>query len=161
METDQLKKADHLIQKTRVMTLAVSDRNHPWSSPVYFVFDQERFCFFSNEASRHIRWVEGEKEVSASIFHDSDHMDKIFGLQMSGRIYEIKKGLAYIRVVKRYVKKFDFLSQIFGKQILENKDFFREKFKSRLYCFSPEQVFISDNSKTTEKRAGFDLSCLS
>jgi len=82
----------------------------------------------------------------------------IFGFQMSGKLEKISKKALYLTIVKKYVTKFSFLKQIFGPQIIENKGFFLEKFKSHLYCFHPDIVFLSDNSKTTDKRAKIDLS---
>lgn len=140
------------------MTLAVSDKDIPWSSPVYFVFHDNQFYFFSNENSRHILYAKDQKIVSASIFHDAGQMDQIFGFQMSGRLESVSKTALYLTVVKKYVAKFSFLEQGFGPKIIENKDFFLEKFKSRLYCFCPEQIFLSDNSRTTQKRFKIDLS---
>ena len=138
-----------LIQDTRVMTLAVSKKDVPWSSPVYFVFYDNRFYFFSNDASAHIQHAGDKKTVSVSIFQDSDNMDMIFGLQMSGKVEKVSGTGLYLNVVKKYVKKFDFLYKIFGPEVIRNRHFFLEKFTSSLYCFYPERIFMSDNSRTT------------
>ncbi|MBU1344311.1 MAG: pyridoxamine 5'-phosphate oxidase family protein [Proteobacteria bacterium] len=157
MEIEAKNKTIHLINETRVMTLAVSDNDIPWSSPVYFVFHDDRFYFFSNENSRHITYAKDQKRISASIFHDADHMDQIFGFQMSGRLAKVSKITIYLTIVKKYVSKFSFLKQVFGPQIIENKDFFLEKFKSHLYCFHPDEIFLSDNSRGTDKRSKIEL----
>jgi uncharacterized protein len=160
MEQEIKEKAKGLLYDTRVMTLAVSENDIPWSSPVYFVFHDNRFYFFSNENSRHIQYAKDRKIVSASVFKDADHMDLIFGFQMSGHLEKVSEKILYLTIVKKYVGKFSFLKQIFGPGIMENKDFFLEKFKSYLYCFHPEQVFLSDNSKTRDKRSKIELSKL-
>ncbi|WP_300457933.1 pyridoxamine 5'-phosphate oxidase family protein [Desulfobacula sp.] len=157
MDNTIQQKTRQLIQETRVMTLAVSDKDIPWSSPVYFVFHNNRFYFFSNETSRHIQCAKDQKVLSASIFQDSDRMDNIFGFQMSGVLENVSKTTVYLLIVKKYVAKFSFLKKIFGPQIVENKNFFLTKFKSRLYCFRPDKIFLSDNSKTTDKRSEIDL----
>jgi uncharacterized protein YhbP (UPF0306 family) len=151
-------KARRLIKETRVMTLAVSENDIPWSSPVYFVFHDNGFYFFSNGKSRHIENAKDRKLTSASVFHDSDRIDKIFGFQMSGAVEKISSPTLYLLIVKRYVSKFNFIEKIFGPQIIQNRHFFLEKFKSQLYCFCPDKVFLSDNSKTTDKRTKIDLS---
>ncbi|MEA1973552.1 MAG: pyridoxamine 5'-phosphate oxidase family protein [Candidatus Cloacimonadota bacterium] len=158
MEKEVKNKSIHLINETRVMTLAVSEKDIPWASPVYFVFHDNRFYFFSNENSRHIEYAKDRKIISASIFQDSDRMDRIFGFQMSGILEKISKKTLYLTIVKKYVTKFSFLKQIFGPRIIENKHFFLEKFKSHLYCFHPDKIFLSDNSMTTEKRLKINLS---
>lgn len=156
-----MEKAKRLINETRVMTLSVCRNDIPWSSPVYFVFLDNDFYFFSNENSRHIKDAERKRPVSASIFQDSDRMDLIFGFQMSGRIEAVSKMDVHLGVVQKYVSKFNFLKQLFGPQILENKRFFLEKFKSRLYCFRPDIIYLSDNSGTSGKRSGIDLAKIS
>ncbi len=157
MNKEIKKKIKRLINETRVMTIAVSDNDIPWSTPVYFVFHDNRFYFFSNENARHIKYAKDKKTVSVSIFHDSDQMDLIFGFQMSGLLEEVSKKTLYLLLVKKYVTKFNFLKKVFGSQVIENKHFFLEKFKSHLYCFKPNIIFLSDNSKTTEKRSTINL----
>jgi hypothetical protein len=160
MEPQQKEKARRLIHETRVMTLSVCRDDIPWSAPVYFVFHDPGFYFFSNENSRHVIDAEGMRPVSVSIFQDSDRMEEIFGFQMAGRTKPVSKPDVHLRVVKKYVSKFNFLQQIFGPQILENRRFFLEKFKSRLYCFYPDRVYLSDTSSTSGKRSEIDLTTL-
>ncbi len=157
MEKEIQDKTNRLINETRVMTLAVSDKDIPWSSPVYFVFYDNGFYFFSNENSRHIQYAKNKKILSASIFQDADRMDKIFGFQMSGKLEKVLNMTTYLTIVKKYVAKFNFLEKIFGPQIIKNNRFFLEKFKSQLYCFHPDQIFLSDNSKATGKRSEINL----
>jgi len=75
-------------------------------------------------------------------------MDMIFGLQMSGKVQKVSGTGLYVKVVKKYVNKFDFLYKIFGPEVIRNRNFFLEKFTSSLYCFYPERIFMSDNSRT-------------
>ncbi|MCP4021506.1 MAG: hypothetical protein GY729_06675 [Desulfobacteraceae bacterium] len=157
MDNEIKTKAKRLIRDTRVMTLAVSDKDIPWSSPVYFVFHNQMFYFFSNENSRHIQWAINQQVVSASIFHDSDKIDQIFGFQMSGRLEQVSQKVLHLTIVKAYVSKFNFLKKTFGPQIIDNRHFFLEKFKSKLYCFLPNKIFLSDNSKTSGKRSEIDI----
>lgn len=149
------------MHETRVMTLAVVDKDIPWSSPVYFVCHNNGFYFFSNEHSRHIQCAKDQNIISASIFQDSDQIDEIFGFQMSGMLERVSRLSLYLQVVKKYVTKFSFLKQVFGRQIIDNKNFFLEKFKSHLYCFQANDIFMSDNSRTTEKRIKIDLTHIS
>lgn len=158
---DKQKAALTLIRDIRVMTLAVSDRGMPWSSPVYFVFHDSLFCFFSNRESRHIRVARDGKTVAASIFHDADSLDRIFGFQMTGTLKQITDARTHLAIVKAYVAKFDFLRQAFGPRVLENPRFFLEKFKSSLFGFVPEKIYFSDNASPDGNRSEFDLNALS
>ncbi len=157
MKNETQNKMTRLVHETRVMTLAVSKQGVPWSSPVYYVFHDNKFYFFSNEHSNHIRYAGNGNIIAASIFQDADRMDEIFGCQMTGTIDVVSKISVYFLIVKKYVTKFSFLTQIFGAQVIDNKHFFLEKFKSRLYCFSPEKLFLSDNSRASDKRIEVDL----
>ncbi len=161
MNREIKEKYHHLINVTRVMTLAVSNKDTPWSSPVYFVFHDNVFYFFSNKNSRHIKYAENKKNMAASIFQDSDKMDQIFGFQMSGKIEKISQSRPlYLLIVKNYIGKFNFLKQIFGSQVIDNKNFFLENFKSHLYGFYPDQIFLSDNSTKDISRSKIDLSSI-
>ena len=158
MKKEIKEKVQHLINETRVMTLAVSNSDIPWSSPVYFLFHNNAFYFFSNKSSRHIKYAENKKIIAASIFQDSDKIDQIFGFQMSGKLEKISQSPLYLLIVKKYIAKFNFLKQIFGSQIIDNKHFFLEKFKSHLFGFYPDQIFLSDNSNRDVNRSTIDLS---
>jgi uncharacterized protein YhbP (UPF0306 family) len=72
-----------LISHVRVMTLATAKESRPWSAPVYYLFKDKKFYFFSSPDSRHIR--DGNNQAcSASIFRTHASVEKLEGLQMSG-----------------------------------------------------------------------------
>ena len=109
MDKEIIAKIKNLIYKTRVMTFAVSDNNIPWSSPVYFLFHNNKFYIFSNKNSRHIQYAKDKKIISASIFHDSDQLDLIYGVQMSGNLENVSRLDLYFLIERKYVNKFKFL----------------------------------------------------
>ncbi len=139
------------------MTLGVNCHDFPWSAPVYFVYHQGIFYFFSNPMSRHILNASDNQKTSSSIFNDSDKMDQIYGIQMNGVLTSKIKMPLYIDIVRQYVLKFNFLEIAFGARVWTDKNFFMEKFKSRLYGFMPEKVYLSDNSRPRDKRLKIDL----
>lgn len=149
-------KIEQIIHHTRVITFSVEAGGMCWSSPVYFVFHAGLFYFLSHPGSRHIAHADNGRVIGASIFHDSDQLDRIFGLQMSGTLTGPVTGSAFAFLVKKYVAKFRFLDTAFGPQVFDNRHFFREQFKSRLYGFLPVQIYFSDNSRTTGKRREID-----
>lgn len=153
MENKLILKTKLLLTQTRVMTVSVAKDENPWSAPVYFIYEKPGFFFFSNPKSRHIRFALDTKRMCASIFHDADNMEDIFGIQMSGHMEKVSAKMQYFKIVKAYVNKFNFLSQQFGEQILKNPDFFMEKFTSDLYGFYPETIFLSDNSTSHKSRS--------
>ncbi len=157
MDAELKNKIYHLLNKKRVMTVGVSMNNIPWTSPVYFIFFEKHFYFFSNKNAKHIRYAGNNNLVSCAIFHDSDDLDQIFGLQMSGRLKKVPQTLLHIKLVKKYVKKFNFLQKAFGPQIIDNTHFFLEKFNSELYGFYPDKIYLSDNSKKKDKQRQIDF----
>lgn len=150
-------KIHHLLHGIRVMTVAVTAGEMPWTAPVYFVFHGQCFYFFSNKRSRHIRYAPEGRIIAASIFNDSDQIDDIFGFQMSGTLRGDLDRSIQIAVIKQYVDKFHFLKKMFGQQIFENRQFFLEKFNSRLYFFEPKEVFLTGNNGKTGQRLEIDL----
>lgn len=160
MQEIQINRLQHLLNTSRVMTLAVSDMGDSWASPVYFVYLHSRFYFFSSPLSRHIRYAADHQVVGAAVFHDSDGMTNIFGLQMSGRIQRIPVKSSF-RIIQAYIEKFDFLQTAFGSECRFDADFFLTKFKSRLYGFSPETVLLSDNQAPESRQTPIDLSRIS
>lgn len=99
--------------------------------------------------------------VAASIFQDSDRMDRIFGFQMSGMVEPVSAMALYLIIVRKYVAKFSFLTQVFGSRVIEDNRFFLDKFKSRLYSFHPDTILLSDNSRVDGKRVELDTDSVS
>ncbi|MDY0361334.1 MAG: hypothetical protein RBR08_07765 [Desulforegulaceae bacterium] len=129
-----------LVTVQNTMNICVIENNLPWCAPVYFVFD-EKFYFFSSPESIHILYGL-DKKVSCSVFCDGIETKKIRGLQMRGKIVkpDLKEALkAFIK----YTKKFSPLLKDFGKDFFS----FKEKFKSEFFCFEPEYIVYTDNSK--------------
>ena len=136
-------KLQHLFMATRAMTLGCCDNGSPWTAPVYFVRHQKNFYFFSNETSRHIQWST-EKKAAASIFQDSAQMEDIFGLQMEGLIRQVKASVEWAQALSAYGDKFSFLKKQFGARLLMDPSFFKSQFNARLFCFSPQRIWLSD-----------------
>lgn len=129
----------------RVLTLATSLEQETWTAPVYYVFSNKKFYFFSNPDSRHIKDSQGSKAlnnlVAASVFSDDTDFKNIKGLQMQGRIENVtNKKDALLRAME-YIGKFKIHYNT--EDILE---FFHSKYKARIYQFIPETVYYMDNS---------------
>ena len=157
MEKEKVKQ---VLYHTRVMTLSVNTGECPWSFPVYLVYLGGIFYFFSNTESRHIIHAGSHDGMGASIFHDSDSIEEIYGLQMKGLLESQIPAAKHLVVIPQYIRKFDFIRQAFGKEAVENPDFFKDKFKSRLYGFRPSMVVASDNKRPHGKRQPVDLQAI-
>jgi uncharacterized protein YhbP (UPF0306 family) len=130
-----------LIDAVWTMTLATFGENGPWSAPVYYLYRDRRFYFFSSPSSRHIQDGLG-RPGAASIFRVHERVEHLEGLQMHGTIQTQGAGIRTAAAAAAYARRFnitvsdpDFLA------------FFQSVFHARLYAFVPEQVYHMDNSK--------------
>ncbi len=149
----------------QVMTLATFYRQETWTAPVYYIFSDKRFYFFSNPDSRHIREAfysqqsqtsedaSGSKnKIAASVFLDDKDFKNIKGLQMQGRIIKVENRKEAILNSFEYVKKFKINYN--NENIIE---FFHDKYKAKLYKFIPDTLYYMDNSQGFGFRERFEL----
>ncbi len=132
-----------LLLDERVMVISVVYREKPWSAPLYFLFQQGRFYFFSNPAAKHIC---GSGSGAVSIYRDPGPIREISGLQMTGTVAAVKDRLLYPVIIKNYIDKFGFLKEMLGPPINSDLAFFKEKFNTELFQFVPGEIFLTDNS---------------
>ncbi len=138
------------------MTLGTSDHVSVWTAPVYYIYHDMEFYFFSNSSSRHIQESEKFIKISASIHHNPKEWNDIKGIQMEGIVSKAKKGKKSVEAFKLYIKRFAFAKKIANKPISGSLDCFKEQFKVKWYKFIPEKIIYLDNSI----RFGFKLRLL-
>jgi len=131
----------HLLDTVRTLTLATGGEMGPWSSPVYYLYRDHRFYFFSSPESRHVQEGAG-RPCAASIFRVHDRVERLEGLQMSGIIQSQKNGVRAAAAAGAYARRFGIT--VSGADCLV---FFQNAFHARLYAFSPDQVYHMDNRK--------------
>lgn len=130
-----------LIDAVWTMTLATAGEDGPWSAPVYFLYRDQRFYFFSSPSSRHIQ--DGlDRPGAASVFRVHERVDRLEGLQMNGTIQRQKPGTRSAAAAAAYARRFDIT--VSGADFLT---FFQTAFHARMYAFLPDQVYHMDNRK--------------
>jgi uncharacterized protein YhbP (UPF0306 family) len=134
-----------LAQSEATLTLATAGRAGPWSAPVYFVYIDGQFCFFSSPESRHIRQTLTAGKAAASIFHQADSWQAIRGIQMTGTIQQIRSIRLSMKAVAAYLKRFPFTREFFSDDAAPDLDAFFSRFRARLYAFAPTEIFYIDN----------------
>ena len=145
----------HLIESQRTMILGTADPE-PWCAPVYYVYQERAFYFFSSGKSRHISAALASNRCAASIFRDSDDWREIEGLQMDGRLERIQLGSKAVSVFRAYLNKFPAVKQSFLDLTLDLTRF-TEHFRTQLYAFVPEHVFYLNNQAGLDKRREIQL----
>jgi uncharacterized protein YhbP (UPF0306 family) len=148
--------AVELIRDQSTLTLATADASGPWSAPVYFVFSDDSFYFFSSPRSRHIQQAELSGQAAASLFADMDSWQAIRGLQMEGSIERVRSISISLGVIAVYLARFPFTRDFFPGNPTPDLEAFFTCFKARLYEFSPKQVFYIDNRNGLGKRRLID-----
>jgi len=135
-----------LVQDRRSMTLATTDGKTAWAAPVYFVFENGVFYFFSDSDTRHIRDIETAGHAAAAVYDDENGWQQLRGLQMTGQVDRIGPGATAAAVIGAYLKKFPFVRDMAPSSGMPDMAFFAGKFRSHLYGLSPETVVYMDNS---------------
>lgn len=141
-----------LINSIKVMTIASPWENGVWSAPVYYIYKNRAFFFFSSPDSRHIKGAELSPDmmVAASIFVDNEQFNKIKGVQMRGKIEEIKADAPndnmskFIPEVSSYIKKFSIPFK--DMNMKDSLNFICKQYRAKFYRFIPIEIIYMDNS---------------
>ena len=81
-----IQRAESLIEKESVLTLATAEDRIAWAAPVYFVYIKSKFYFFSSPDSRHIKEALQSGQAAATIFLPASSWEDIKGIQMTGMV---------------------------------------------------------------------------
>lgn len=158
LEPEALRRqACSLINAQRTMVLATEDNRGPWAAPVYYVYSEPCFCFFSSPNARHIQQIASDSVVAAAIFADSDHWQEIRGLQMSGFMREISKRTEQLKSIARFLLKYPFAKPFLQPSTPETTGAPAVGDKVRLYAFTPKETYYVNNSLGFGKRFPVNL----
>ena len=133
------------ILEHHVMTLATSGDGLAWAAPLYYLYRDLSFYFFSQPTARHIREALETEQAAAAIHAASSGWQDIRGLQMSGSVAAVLSGEEAVRVFNVYCQRFPFVREFFTvEEALDVKSFLK-RFQVRIYRFSPRLVYYLDN----------------
>jgi uncharacterized protein len=135
------KRYAELISQTRAMTLATTGEKGPWAAPVYYLYRDNMFYFFSSPDSQHIQDGKDQR-CAAAVFSTHSNMEKLSGLQMSGTVRQQKTGIRAAAVAGAYARRFGIT--VSGSDPL---GFFLDAFHARLYFFLPDLIYHMDNQQ--------------
>ena len=138
-------KALTLIDQVSTMALATAKDDRAWAAPVYYVYLEGAFYFFSDPEARHSRETRDCNQASATIYPNADTWRGIRGIQMSGCIQSVGTGLKAIRALKAYLARFPFTREFFEPGQEPSLENFSKRFRVRLYRFDPDLVYYLDN----------------
>jgi uncharacterized protein YhbP (UPF0306 family) len=153
-EDEWRRQAMALMDRQKTLVLATSDRNRPWTAPVYYVRIEPAFYFFSSPQSKHITQAMKNSVTAAAVYSEADQWQQLEGVQMVGRIKTVRKKLERIKATARYLKKFPMARSILTEKA--NNDI-GVGAKASLYAFYPESVFYMNNQMGFGARMELDL----
>ncbi len=137
---------EKFLDSCHIMTLGTSDSKSVWTAPVYYIYLDSRFYFFSKATSRHILNAKVSGMAAASIHNNPQGWADIEGVQMEGLITAAGGGEQSVRAFKAYLKRFSFVREIMHRSFSGSLASFTEQFKVRWYTFIPEKMVYLDNS---------------
>lgn len=146
-----LSRLEPLLNSLKVMTIATPWDSGVWSAPVYYLYRNRAFWFFSSPDSRHIRGaaLSPDMVVAASIFMDDLEFNRLKGVQMGGQIEAVVK-CGNLTEVAAYIVKFGIpfkISSGGGNGNLEDaRTFIEQSYRSCFYRFVPKEIFYMDNT---------------
>lgn len=146
-----------LIESASTLTMATAGDAGPWSAPVYYVFRDGNFFFFSSPQSRHIQQAITTGKAAASLYHQSDAWQEIRGIQMTGSVQRIRSIPLSLQVIATYLKRFPFTLEFFPHDPSPDAEAFFSRFKARLYAFCPSEAYYIDNRFGFGKRQAINL----
>ena len=142
-----------LIRSQRTLVLATCRDNTPWSAPVYYLFHQGCFYFFSSPRSLHIRHSVGHGHSAGTVFADSDRWEQIRGLQMTGRVTRVQSMTRTAQLTALFILRYPI-----AKSFLHggDKDVPNLSDKVHLYCFTPLNAYLVSNHNAFGRRLALD-----
>ncbi len=138
-----------LIEAQKTMVLATCRDGRPWTAPVYYVYLRPDYFFFSSPRSRHSRDARDHGPASAAIFRDGDRWQSLNGLQMLGRIQEVRHPATRLKITGSYLAKFPFARELLSAGAGKFLDLRK---RVRLYGFTPQEVHYVDNGTEFGRR---------
>ncbi len=146
---------DRLIRSQRTLVLATANPQ-PWVAPVYYLYQNRQFYFFSKAASRHVSEALAANQCAAAVFRESSDWREIEGLQMEGQLQRIDLGREAATVLRGYVAKFPTVKEFFVDAVLDVRHF-AARLRTELCAFLPERVYYMHNQVALGQRTEVQL----
>jgi hypothetical protein len=137
--------AEELARIQSTLTLATGLNEEAWAAPVYYVYHESGFYFFSDPQSRHILQALDSGGAAASIHAPSFDWREINGLQMAGSVRIVTGKVEAMKVLAAYLGKFPFTKDFFTPGLSLDLAALESRFRVRLYSFVPSLTYYLDN----------------
>ena len=118
------------LSKNRLMSLATSSKNKPWTVTVFFAYDKNcNILFYSRGDTKHCRDIAKNPNVAITFNQYTGKPNSIKGLQITGRASQVSKR-SFFRLYALYRQRYRWA----------------ESFKSdhTLYIIRPKEIHYID-----------------
>ncbi|MBS4024364.1 MAG: pyridoxamine 5'-phosphate oxidase family protein [Clostridia bacterium] len=137
------------------MTIAtINQLGKPEAAAVFYVNHGFQLVFFSNPDSRHAQNIGNGCACAATIQMDYKNWREIKGLQLEGKVIPLASAMDKTLAMKLYLNKYGFLNDV----LVEGHKIFQALHKSKIYKFTPEIIWVTDNNYAFGKRRKLTLS---
>jgi len=101
------------IQEHHLLTLSTSKENIPYCCNVFYIYDEKNnsLIFSSDIKTKHAKDFTENPNVAASIALETKDVEKIQGVQLLGKITELK-GEELNNATKQYLKEFPYAEKM-------------------------------------------------
>lgn len=136
---------ENLLKSLKVMTIATVWDHGVWSAPVYYLYMDRAFYFFSSTSSRHIMGATSSPlKVAASIFQDDASFRNIKGVQMRGGVKIVADKKQALAGAVAYAEKFGIHGSAMSPR--DTLSFLKQHYRASFYKFVPVEVIYMDNT---------------
>ena len=101
------------IQEHHLLTLSTSKENIPYCCNVFYIYDEKNnsLIFSSDTKTKHAQDFMENPEVAGTIALETKDVEKIQGVQLLGKITELKGG-ELNNATKQYLKEFPYAEKM-------------------------------------------------
>jgi uncharacterized protein YhbP (UPF0306 family) len=140
------------LQRHHVMTLATQGPDGPWAAAVFYAAEGVELLFLSSPSSRHCRHLAQDARCAATIQEDYSEWAQIKGVQLEGRVRELRADDARL-TREHYARKFPIVGALGGAPAAIAEALQRVHW----YRLVPERLYFIDNSRGFGHREAIDL----
>lgn len=155
-----VEKTVDLIMGNEYLSLATSQDDKPWSSPIFYLLDQDlNFYFSSPRSTLHVRHIAANQHVSLSIYDSHDHPDDVDWVKIDGIAQEVPTQYTE-QVLEWYMHKRypDEQQRLENRIVLE--DMLPPNGAHGLYVIQTKAIYTLDLTAqdfSTDRRVAVDL----
>jgi hypothetical protein len=140
------------LQCHHVMTLATQGPDGPWAAAVFYAAEGAELLFLSSPSSRHCRHLAQDARCAATIQEDYSEWAQIKGVQLEGRVRELRADDARL-AREHYARKFPIAGPLGGAPVAIAEALQRVHW----YRLVPERLYFIDNSRGFGHREAIDM----